>query len=219
MAIQILYEDNHLIAVLKPANMPVQGDITGDVCLLDEVKKYLKVKYKKTGNVFLGLLHRLDRPVSGIVLFAKTSKGASRLSEQIRNHSFKKTYFALLEGVLDVTDGDLINFLKKDKLKNITRVFDRKIVGTLMAELHFEILKSKDNKTLVKINLKTGRHHQIRAQFAHLGFPVVGDVKYGASEPLPEKNIALFSGEISFKTATGNKIISLSAPLPDYFSI
>lgn len=215
MKLNVLYEDNHLIAVVKPFNMSVQRDESGDICLMDEVKDFLKNKYKKTGNIFLGLLHRLDRPVSGIVLFSKTSKGASRLSEQIRSHSFKKTYFALLEGALATKEGVLINFLKRDEKKNITRVYNKEISGALRAELSFEVLKLKGNKTFVKINLKTGRHHQIRAQFSHLGYPLVGDIKYGASKPLPQKNIALFAGELSFKTATGNKQIVLSAPLPD----
>jgi 23S rRNA pseudouridine1911/1915/1917 synthase len=211
MAVKVLYEDNHLIAVFKPAGVLVQGDITGDPCLMDDVKKYLKEKYKKPGAVFLGLLHRLDRPVSGIVLFAKTSKGASRLSEQIRNHEVKKEYQALVEGMPENKNGTLKNYLLHDEKTNRAKIFDSKHAGALLSELSYETIEERGKNTLFKINLKTGRHHQIRAQLAHMGHPIVGDIKYGAKKPLPDKSIALCATGLTFKTATGGKITTISA--------
>ncbi len=212
MQLRVLYEDNHLIAVYKPAGVLTQGDKTGDTCLMDDVKKYLKEKYKKSGNIFLGLLHRLDRPVSGIVLFAKTSKGASRLSEQIRNHEFKKEYQALVEGEL-IKKAMLKNYLLHDKKTNKAKIFDSKYEGALPAELFYEVIENRGNNTLIKINLKTGRHHQIRSQLAHIGHPVVGDIKYGAKAPLSDQSIALCATIIIFQTATGGekKRISINA--------
>lgn len=195
---RVLYEDNHLIAVFKPAGVLVQGDETGDSCLMDEVKKYLKEKYKKPGNVFLGLLHRLDRPVSGIVLFAKTSKGAARLSEQIRNRTVQKVYHALVEGKLRNKGGTLAHYLWKDKEKNFVKVFDEPVDGALRAELDYEVVGGN----VVKIKLKTGRPHQIRAQLAHMGCPIIGDVKYGSKTKYREGEIALCATEFSFETAT-----------------
>ncbi|OGH71496.1 MAG: hypothetical protein A2921_01190 [Candidatus Magasanikbacteria bacterium RIFCSPLOWO2_01_FULL_43_20b] len=236
---EVLYEDNHLIAVFKPAGVLVQGDETGDKCLMDEVKEHLKEKYKKPGNVFLGLLHRLDRPVSGIVLFAKTSKGASRLSEQFRNHTVQKIYHALVEGKLKNKSGTLINYLKKDEKRNFVEVFDEPVDRALRAELDYEVVQSHceergtsdeaiqspkdtglprslrslamtDGLTLLKINLKTGRPHQIRAQLAHIGHPIVGDVKYGSKTKYHDGQIALCATEFSFEAATGGKNVVVS---------
>ncbi len=212
---KILYEDNHLIAVFKPAGMLVQGDETGDECLMDEVKKYLKETYHKPGNVFLGLLHRLDRPVSGIVLFAKTSKGASRLSEQFRNHEVKKIYQALVEGELKKSEETLVNFLIKDEGKNKVKVFDTNVGGSLRAELSYKTISRDGKNTLVEIELKTGRPHQIRAQFAHSGHPLVGDVKYGASAALPDKSIALCAVRLMFKLATSEELKTVEVE-PDF---
>jgi len=206
--LEVLYEDNHLIAVWKPAKMLVQGDQTGDICLMDEVKAYLKEKYQKSGNVFLGLLHRLDRPVAGIVLFAKTSKGAARLSEQIRTHKVKKTYHALVSGQL-ASNATLINYIKKEEVVNRVEVFDEPHVDALYAELDYTVEIGNKNVSLVKMNLKTGRPHQIRAQFAHIGHPLVGDVKYGSQIPYREGEIALAATELCFETATTQEIISL----------
>jgi len=206
MAVKVLYEDNHLIAVFKPAGVLVQGDKTGDPCLMDDVKKYLKEKYKKSGNVFLGLLHRLDRPVSGIVLFAKTSKGASRLSEQIRNHEFKKEYQALVEGVLKNKKAIIKNYLLHDEKTNKAKIFNSKHENAQLAELSYEVIETRGSNSLLKIHLKTGRHHQIRAQLAHLGHPIAGDIKYGAKTKMADGSVALFASSISFITATSNQI-------------
>ena len=205
--IKILYEDNHLVAVYKRAGILTQGDDTGDKCLMDEVKEYLKEKYKKPGNVFLGLLHRLDRPVSGIVLFAKTSKGASRLSEQFRNHSVQKIYHALVEKEPKQKSGTLVHYLKKDEKQNYTTVFDIPTDGALKAELDYEVI----GNNILKIHLKTGRSHQIRAQLAHVGCPIVGDSKYGSRIKYKDGQIALCATELSFDTATTKerKVISI----------
>jgi len=214
MKLNVLYEDNHLIVVEKLAGMLVQGDKTGDLSLMDEVKKYLKEKYKKPGNVFLGLVHRLDRPVGGVVLFAKTSKGASRLSAQFRERSVEKYYFAVVVGKTKEASGTIVSFLKKDEKKNTVEVFDYEVAGAKQAELFWDVKKVGAKNTLLKIKLGTGRAHQIRAQLASIGHPVLGDIKYGASEPLPDKSIALFSASLSFSTATGEKSETVELPWP-----
>ena len=209
MALSVLYEDNHVIVVHKPAGVLTQGDKSGDPSLMDEVKGYLKKKYKKPGNVFLGLVHRLDRPVSGVVLFAKTSKGASRLSEQFRNHTIEKTYHALVVGKPNTKI--LVNYLVKDKAQRKTDVLaDR----GQRAELEYENVASYGKYSLVKILLKTGRFHQIRAQFSFIGHPVLGDTKYGAPFALPDKSIALCATSIAFilPTKDERKIVSILIP-------
>lgn len=217
MNLKVLYEDNHLIAVFKPAGVLVQGDKTGDKCLMDEVKEYLKDKYQKPGNVFLGLLHRLDRPVSGIVLFAKTSKGASRLSEQIRDHTIKKGYHALVEGKPKKQKAVLINWLVKDEEKNFVTVFDKEVPNSQYAELGYEVEKYDDKNSILKINLKTGRSHQIRSQLSHIGNPIVGDTKYGSKQKYASGTLALCATSLTFKTATGDEIKTVAVEPP--FSI
>jgi len=225
--VKVLYEDNHLIAVYKPAGVLVQGDKTGDKCLMDEVKEYLKAKYNKPGNVFLGLLHRLDRPVSGVILFAKTSKGASRLSEQIRNHTITKIYHALVEGKPLKTKATLVHFIEKDANKNKVAIFSKSAPGTLRAELNYEVIKSNKEQSLIKIILGTGRPHQIRAQMAAIGCPIVGDAKYsarhspqgeggqgGLENGLQKGEIALCATSLTFQTATGDEIKTVSVPTP-----
>ena len=224
MNLQVLYEDNHLIAVLKPTGVLSQGDRTGDVSIFDEVKKYLKEKYKKPGKVFLGLVHRLDRPVSGIILFAKTSKGAARLSEQFRNREVEKTYHAIVgpppmagsrqgrEKPLKSRGVLINNLIKDEKLKKalihpapqgkLQKYFDGK-----EARLYYEVVKSSDNYSLLKIKLETGKFHQIRSQLSLAGFPILGDVKYGhsshkASEWQTQNSIALCATGLSFYCAT-----------------
>ena len=222
---QILYEDNHLIAVYKPTGVLVQGDKSGDKCLMDLVKDYLKEKYKKTGNVYLGLVHRLDRNVQGIVLFAKTSKGASRLSEQFREHAVEKIYHAIVEGKMKKEKETLAHWLKKDEKTNKTTVYGLQTTGAQRADLSYEVVATLPPplsppraggraRTLLKIKLGTGRSHQIRAQLSAIGHPIVGDVKYGAKEVLKDQSIALAATSLTFKTATGDEEKTIEVEVP-----
>ncbi len=214
MEIKVLYEDNHLIAVYKPAGTLVQGDKSGDISMIEEVKMYIKNKYEKPGNVFLGLVHRLDRNVDGVVLFAKTSKGASRLSEQFRNHTIRKEYHAWVHGIVKDKKKTLINYLKHDENQNYAEVFDEETKNADLAELSFELVKTEGEFSLLKVILKTGRHHQIRAQLSHIKHPIVGDSKYGSTVRLPDQKIALTATSLSFETATTKeqKVVTLEIP-------
>jgi 23S rRNA pseudouridine1911/1915/1917 synthase len=214
MKLKVLYEDNHLIAVFKPGGVLAQGDKSGDISLMDEVKKYLKEKYKKPGNVFLGLLHRLDRNVSGIILFAKTSKGASRLSQQFRERSVKKIYHAIVLGKPKQKKANLINYLNKDESINKVVISKNEKLGFELVELFFETISSNDKYSLLKINLKTGKSHQIRAQLAFLGNPILGDKKYGAPFVLPDNQLGLCATSIVFKSVVGDGRKSISIPFP-----
>jgi 23S rRNA pseudouridine1911/1915/1917 synthase len=214
MTLNILYEDNHLIVVEKPAGVLTLADKTGDPSLMDEVKKYLKEKYKKPGNVFLGLVHRLDRPVGGVVLFAKTSKGASRLSAQFRERSVEKYYCAVVVGKPKEPSGTLVSFLKKDEKKNTVEVFQKETPDAKRAELFWETILSGKKNTLLKIKLGTGRSHQIRVQLASAGHPILGDVKYGAPALLADKSIALFAASLSFHLATRDETKTIELPWP-----
>lgn len=207
--LKILYEDNHLIAVFKPAGLLVQGDASGAVSLMDIVKDYLKEKYNKPGDVFLGLVHRLDRPVSGIVLFAKTSKGASRVSEQFRSRDVSKVYAAVLDGVLEKEEGSLEVYIKKDEKLRKAHVFGMEAPDAQKASLSYKVLHKEKDRTWVKIELHTGRFHQIRASFASIGHPVLGDSKYGSKIKYKEGEISLCATELVFKTATEVKEVSL----------
>ena len=179
--LKILYEDNHIIVVEKKPNIPSQADKTKDIDMLTIVKKYIKEKYNKPGDVYLGLVHRLDRPVGGIMVFAKTSKAASRLSNIIREKKMKKTYLAVVDGILKEKKGTLKNYLYKDERHNISKVVEESKKNAKYAELEYKVLEvSEKNKlSLVEIDLHTGRHHQIRVQFAHAGHSLFGDQKYG----------------------------------------
>lgn len=190
--IEVLYEDNHVIVVYKPANILSQSDITGDVDMLTLVKQYIKEKYNKPGNVYLGLVHRLDRPVQGVMVFAKTSKAASRLSKQIQNHEFSKQYLAIINGNLSEKKGEFRDYLEKQENGN-TVVTDKK--HGKESVLRYEVLKEIDNLSLVNIELITGRHHQIRVQFSSRGYPLVGDQRYGKQD---NKQICLCSYKLSF---------------------
>ena len=214
MTLNVLYEDNHVIAVIKPAGLLVQGDKTGDKTLMDWVKEYLKDKYKKQGNVFLGLVHRLDRNVSGVVLFAKTSKGAARLSEQFRNNEIKKFYHAVVEGRISPANGDLVHYLKKDEEKRVALVSNSPKSGYDKSELEYEVIKSSTEYSLIKVNLITGRFHQIRAQFSHIGHPIVGDGKYGSKEKMKDGSIALCAVGVEFKTATTGEVKTIKIDYP-----
>ena len=209
MNINVLYEDNHIIAVVKPAGVLSQPDKTGDVSMLDEVKRYLKEKYHKPGNVFVGLLHRLDRPASGIMLFAKTSKGASRLSEQFRNKTVEKTYQVLVSGKPAAQKGALKNFLGKDEKSLKAREFEN---GT-EANLFYEVVRSNKKYSLLKIKIDAGKFHQIRAQLSMAGMHIVGDVKY-KGEKWAQDSIALCATGLSFIMATEDKRIDLKIDVP-----
>ena len=189
----ILYEDNHLIAVDKPHGQLTQGDESGDVSLLDEVKAFIKERDQKPGNVFLGLLHRLDRPVGGVVLFAKTSKAASRLSEQFRSRKVQKVYEALVEGTPKPRDGVVVQWLVKDKEKNVVMAYDHDVPGSLKAELDYRVIE-EGKRSRVEIHPKTGRPHQIRVAMSSLGTPIVGDFKYGAKTS--------FNGQVALKAVS-----------------
>lgn len=212
---RILYEDNHILAVFKPAGVLVQPDLPGGESLMSEVKEYLKEKYKKPGNVFLGLIHRLDRNVSGIVLFGKTSKGASRLSEQFRDNTIKKIYNAVVEGEVMPKEGEPSHYIKKDESKKVAAISDTPKEGYDRSELEYKTIKSNKKYTLVKIHLKTGRFHQIRAQFSAIGHPVAGDIKYGAKNKLADNFLALCATEIEFKTATTDEVKNIKIDYPE----
>ncbi len=192
-AIKILFEDNHLLVVEKPPNMLSQSDNTGDPDLLTLLKEDLRKRYNKPGEAFLGLVHRLDRPVGGVMVFGKTSKSASRLSEQIRNGSFKKTYLAVVEGLPQDESGTLEHFLEKDEKTNTVTVVSPQSGRGKKAVLDYKVLESSEGLSLVRINLHTGRSHQIRVQFSAIGHPLWGDRKYGATDSTKEQDIALWS--------------------------
>lgn len=206
--INIIYEDNHILVVEKPVNIPVQEDITKDKDLLTILKEYIKNKYNKPGNVYLGLVHRLDRPVGGIMVFAKTSKAANRLSKQVQDKTMKKTYVAVVQGQVQ-QEGTLKDKLEKDSKNNITRVSK----NGKEAILNYKLLQYKNNYSLIKINLITGRSHQIRVQFSSRNHPLYGDQKYNKN---PEKGqIALFAKELEFMHPTTKEIMTFQLPLPN----
>lgn len=208
--IEILFEDNHLLAVNKPAGILSQEDYTGEPDLLNLCKEYLKREYQKKGDAFLGLLHRLDKPVSGVMLFAKTSKGASRISEQIRKRSVQKTYLTVVEGV-PPKNGMLHDFLLKDKKNNIVSVVSSKNKKAKKAELIYQTAETKNNLSLLRIILITGRPHQIRVQLSHQGYPVLNDKKYGSNGNGP---LSLHAFKLSFEHPTLKKEIIIKAKPP-----
>lgn len=203
--LNVLYEDNHIIVVEKRVDILSQSDITGDVDLLTLVKEYVKEKYNKPGNVYIGLVHRLDRPVGGIMVFARTSKAAKRLNEQIKNNELKKKYLVLLDGLLKEKKGELINYLYKDEKTGKSRVVDEKYVGGKFSKLEYEIIDYIGDKTLVKVNLITGRHHQIRLQFSNLGYPIYGDQRYGKKT---SEKIHLFAYSLEFFHPTTKELLT-----------
>lgn len=208
--IEILFEDNHLLAVDKPGGVLSQEDHTGQPDLLNLCKEYLKKEYNKQGNVFLGLLHRLDKPVSGVMLFAKTSKAASRISEQIRNRSIKKSYHAVVEGI-SPQNGMLQDYLLKDNQANTVSVSSKKNKQAKKAELIYQREQVENNLSLLKITLITGRPHQIRVQLSNLGYPIYGDKKYGSNN---NANISLHASELTFAHPITKKQMSIRTNLP-----
>ncbi len=195
--LKILYEDNHIIVVEKPVNIPSQGDKTNDEDMLTIIKKYIKEKYNKPGDVYLGLIHRLDRPVGGVMVFAKTSKAAARLSEQVRNKDFEKIYLVVADGKFEQEQGVLEDYLLKNEKTNLSKVVEENVKNSKYAKLEYEVLKYSEeiNLSVVKVKLHTGRHHQIRVQLSSRGHSIYGDQKYGTRGR--GKQIALFAYSLS----------------------
>ena len=209
------YEDNHLIVVNKESGVLVQGDSTGDTPLSEIVKQYLKEKYNKPGNVFCGVLHRLDRPVSGLVVLAKTSKGLTKMNEVFWRREVHKTYWAITKRRPNEMAGTLIHWLKKDPAKNKTKAFDKPRADARKAELSYKILGSLKNHWLIEVYPATGRPHQIRAQLAAVGCPIKGDIKYGYAEPNPDASIHLHARKLSFEHPIKREPVSLTGSLPE----
>lgn len=211
--LDVLFEDNHLLAVNKPAGLLTMGDRTGESTLLDRAKAYVKEKYQKPGDVFLGVVHRLDRPVSGVVLFARTSKAAARLSDQFRSRTVHKTYLALVDAVVPSPTGSLRHALAKDRDSNRVAVVAPTVPGAQECLLDFRRLKRFGRRTLLEISPRTGRSHQIRVQLAAQGWPIVGDVKYGSKSTWPN-GIALHAAKITFDHPTRHEPVTIGAPPP-----
>lgn len=213
--LQVLYEDNHLIIVNKRAGDIVQGDKTGDKPLSEVVKSYIKDKYQKPGNVYLGVAHRLDRPTTGVVVFAKTSKALPRLNKIFAEKDAKKTYWALVKQLPPKTEDTLIHWLRKNPKNNKSTAYNKEIAEGKKAILHYKILKELDSYYLLEIELETGRHHQIRSQLSSIGCPIKGDLKYGFDRSNPDASISLHARRLSFIHPVSNKKIDVEAPLPE----
>ena len=217
IASRVLYEDNHLLVINKPAGLLVQGDETGDVPLSELVKQYLKEKYQKTGNVFTGVVHRLDRPVSGVVLLAKTSKALTRMNELFRGNTIQKTYLAITSHKPIANEGHLVHWLVKDEARNITKAYTRQVPKGLQSELNYWLLNQKEENYLLQVKPVTGRSHQIRVQLASQNSPIVGDVKYGAPALLPDKSICLHAYSLEFLHPVRQEKIVVKALPPEIY--
>ena len=213
--LQVIYEDNHIIIVNKRAGDIVQGDKTGDKPLSDVVKDYIKVKHNKPGNVYLGVVHRLDRPTTGIVMFSKTSKALPRLNKLFAEKKAYKTYWAIVKQVPESPQDTLINWLKKNPKNNKSTAYSKEIKDSKKAILHYKTLKVLDNYVLLEIELETGRHHQIRTQLASIGSPIKGDLKYGFNRSNKDGSIHLHARKINFIHPVSKEIIQVTAPVPD----
>lgn len=211
----VVYEDNHIIVVNKTASEIVQGDKTGDEPLSESVKRYLKVKYNKPGNVFLGVVHRLDRPVSGLVIFAKTGKALTRLNDMFRNGEVKKVYWAIVRQRPEQEEGELVHYLVRNEKLNKSFAYDKEVKNSKKAVLHYRLLGCSQNYSLLEIDLMTGRHHQIRCQLAKIGCPIKGDLKYGFPRSNPDGSISLHARRIRFIHPVSKEHIDIVAPLPD----
>ncbi|MEA3444816.1 MAG: RNA pseudouridine synthase [Bacteroidota bacterium] len=210
----ILYEDNHLIAINKKPSQIVQGDKTGDIPLVELVKSYIKKEYNKPGDVFLGLPHRLDRPVSGVVLFAKTGKALVRINKMFKDKTINKSYWAIVKNMPPAESGTLIHFLKRNNKQNKSYAYEQKIADSKMAELYYRIIGTSNNYFLLEVILKTGRHHQIRAQLSKVACPVKGDLKYGFNRSNPDGSIHLHARKVSFIHPVSSKPIEIIAQTP-----
>ncbi|MBF1497193.1 RluA family pseudouridine synthase [Prevotella pallens] len=211
---QVLYEDNHIIIVYKQSGEIVQGDKTGDKPLSETIKEWIKQKYAKPGNVFLGIVHRLDRPVSGIVVFAKTSKALSRLNNMFRNGEVRKTYWAMVQTAPNMPEATLTNWLVRNEKQNKSYVYNNEMPNAKQAILKYKTIGQTEHYTLLEVNLLTGRHHQIRCQLAAMGCPIKGDLKYGARRSNPDGSISLLSHKVEFIHPVSKQKIVVVSPLP-----
>ena len=211
----VVYEDNHIIIVNKQSGEIVQGDKTGDTPLSDIVKQYIKDKYNKPGNVFLGVVHRLDRPVSGLVVFAKTSKALSRLNEMFRTGDVHKTYWAIVKKNDIAPEATLTDWLTRNERQNKSYAHNREVPGAKKAVLSYKVRSMSDNYMLLEVRLMTGRHHQIRCQLAHMGCPIKGDLKYGSPRSNPDGSISLMSRRVEFVHPVSKETIAVEAPVPN----
>ena len=212
---QVVYEDNHIIIVFKQSGEIVQGDKTGDRPLSETVKEYIKAKYHKPGNVFLGVVHRLDRPVAGLVVFARTSKALARLNEMFRKGDIHKTYWAITKNMPKEPQATLTNWIVRNERQNKSYAYDREVPDSKKALLSYRVIGHTDHYHLLEVHLMTGRHHQIRCQLAHIGCPIKGDLKYGAQRSKPDGSISLLSHEMTFVHPVSKETIHVVAPLPD----
>lgn len=212
---QIIFEDNHLMVINKKAGQLVQGDKTGDESLLDSIKNFIKKRDQKPGNVFLGLVHRIDRPTSGLVIYAKTSKALSRLTQMVKNREIKKTYWAIVPKEMIPQSQRLVHYLKKNEKTNKAIVFPKTTDGAKESILTYSVLKTLDNYQLLEIDLETGRHHQIRAQLSKIGIPIKGDLKYGAPRSNLDGGISLHARKLEFIHPVTKEEIQIIAPVPE----
>ena len=210
----VVYEDNHIIVVNKTASEIVQGDKTGDTPLSEMVQQYLKEKYNKPGNVFIGVTHRLDRPVSGLVVLAKTSKALARLNDMFRNGEVKKTYWAIVKERPEELEGELVHWLVRNEKQNKSYAYEKEKPGAKKAILHYKTIGHSQNYHLLEVDLKTGRHHQIRCQLAKMGCPIKGDLKYGSPRSNPDGSICLHARRVKFIHPVSKQEIDLTAPVP-----
>ena len=210
----VIYEDNHIIVINKTASEIVQGDKTGDTPLSETVKQYIKEKYAKPGNVFIGVTHRLDRPVSGLVILAMTSKALSRLNEMFKNSEVKKTYWAIVKEIPKEPEGELVHFLVRNEKQNKSYAYEKEVPGSKKAILYYRLIGRSQNYYLLEVDLKTGRHHQIRCQLAKMGCPIKGDLKYGFPRSNPDGSICLHARRVRFIHPVSKEVIELDAPVP-----
>ena len=213
-ASQIVYEDNHLLVINKKPGQLVQGDKTGDESLLDSIKKHIKARDQKPGNVFLGLVHRIDRPTSGLVIYAKTSKALTRLTQMVKNREIGKTYWAVVAKEMIPQSQRLIHYLQKNEKTNKATVFVKPTDNAKESVLNYQIIKTLDNYQLLEVDLETGRHHQIRAQLSKIGVPIKGDLKYGAPRSNPDGGISLHARKLEFVHPVTKENIEITAPVP-----
>jgi len=213
--LQVLYEDNHIIVVNKRVGDIVQGDKTGDKPLSDVVKEYIKDKYSKPGEVFLGVVHRLDRPTTGIVVFARTSKALTRLNDMFKNRETEKTYWAIVKNRPERDSAILVHYLKRNEKSNMSKAFAKEVPESKKASLDYTTIKQLTNYTALEINLHTGRHHQIRSQLSAIGSPIKGDLKYGADRSNPDGGICLHARKLAFLHPVSKERVLITAPVPE----